>query len=438
MSQRISTKAKNIAYIAVVAVMIVALVTSAFVSAFSRGIKPKGRLNENSIGNYNFRYSEKTREEFRDNFRTWIVNALVFFGEERENIQDIPLDLLGAREIILALERANIGADKAIRFSKYFESRENPFEIDFTELILYSGITFYEMGAFLYEHQLLIANEEDKALLTQLGRARYIGLIADPFEIYEEFNFFYQKNGATPAEARMAHAMLYTQGSKFNDILNTFGADNVEKLFGIGYDLIDINLIDIEDENYEQLKLVNALSKELSGMVGYFMRVSANIMINLELNAFYALADFLNTGEDSFWVFATLTAISTGLTAHQTALQEFNLTEEEVISKISSYFAHARLIELNGEGDLNALKQEETANAWEMFALLKQLGALEFTSHDTILNLSESEFAEITNNLNVFLNHYNRLEYALSVTASIVVYSVLLRAVATAEAVIKP
>jgi hypothetical protein len=432
-------KTLNIVNIAVAAVLFVALIVSAAVLP-NIGAKPAGSLGGDFLDGFIFHYSVETRFQFSENLNEFLNKAVPFAP---------PVANFNA--IIEALQLARISAGKAIKFSEYFKNLRfdertlddctdmfncpsdachcpNLSFLDYfnlQELISYSGITTGELGRFIFEHQLLVLrhesgelNEQGK-LLNELGRERFNWLFTDPFDIYAEFAGAVERGNLTLADGRMIRAILYTQGARFDEILVNFGAENIEKLLGIGADLnLALNL----GQNW----LLNRFSHEFEGITSYALRTFADASMSMHDNpqAFDALVNYVNNGGEDNRVAAILPFATAFAAAHQNYLTQNDVNKNEFIEKIASVFACVFAFNLSVEQggntmaeaqeDFNRLKSEELKHVTRLFELLDK-------------NLEEAE--DVAKYINELVDLLNKFENGLEQASAMLLSIFFLRAI---------
>lgn len=470
-------KALDIVSVCLIVAVIASLAGAAvYVTGYGKE-QPAGVIASDSLDGFRIVYSPETENAFKRSLQIYANRLFAHFLEG----QTISADMLGARIILKALQNAGIPADKVAALGRYLENQEpedalgefilafylpvldeygepvrnengniitvfNPdanladvltgkinLSLILDEIIQETALTPDEAGTFLYEHLMLMSNESRKELLTTLGKENFITLFIDSSEIFREIFAASKRDEITPAEGRMARELLFELGVRYRDILDGFGAENLEELIGIGGNLIDVTNLPPDIAGIEYIENVNALSSSFEGMTGYTLFLISETFVNLESGAFDSAVNYINDKDGREYSFAVLSALRTAVRAHDAAKERYGLTDQQITEKIAGVNANLRII--GGEGDydkLDQFKEEENAALSAGLVELKKIALEDYNDIKTaedIKAMTESDFAGLRERLAGASAGLERLEAGASRAQTLIFYSLLLKTI---------
>lgn len=452
-SKRNKSRMQTIVIAVVLLLAAAGMLTATFVIAASGAPEIEGQMDGDSIGLYPLYYSTDTANDFRHALKQVVYNLTG---------QTLDPDYLGARVFLEAFRGARISAAKVHALSDYIRSAEiseevfekftnelpllvvdgevqyteagNPMRdtsnqadvyravfaaLDvmsvFNDFLQQTGITSRELGAVLYEIELMAAGEERKAVLALLGQARYITLIVDTAAVFAEFSSMSDGYGLTLKDGRVAREILYEQGSRLLDILDEFGAENLEILFGINKKLVT-------DEQYENASAENKIvydaaggvMESLEGKTGALLHLVGTVMTEIPAAAVDSYINFLNDGSAREEAYTRLSLARVLYAALQKSADAYGFTVlelTETMAEISAQFLVIDGVYLPKDYE-TALSEERAALHHSLAGMLHFVASGQFASIRTaadVAALSEGDFLAFSAALGEVTGGYERL-----------------------------
>lgn len=256
-----------------IALLVVALVTSTILVTKIGDEKPQGLLAKESLDNMpKLIYSETSVSNFKELMGIYLKKIIGLSSEVRTNFSLITNALLEV------FQSAQISGDKLDKFSKYldekseeksgtqselamflemmysevqktdsegnlvFDANDNPvmvkkfdpegnmykffqyekYQNTIDEIMQKTGITLHEIGKIGYYSTLFFSNENTKVQFEKLGEKGFTTLFVDIIFSLQITRNFLDEGGSLP-EARMIGELLYQTGSDLKQIIDTLG-----------------------------------------------------------------------------------------------------------------------------------------------------------------------------------------------------------------------
>ncbi|MFA5449873.1 MAG: hypothetical protein WC292_05495 [Clostridia bacterium] len=426
-----------------------ALVFATIMVANQGGADVGGKITAQSLDEYVIRYSPETETAFLTAAREYFTKMFSVFLNEGEVFQAYWL----SRPLLLALQRAEISADKVLAFADYLRNAdpsgvivmddsdpENirisvlPNGVDFlqiiSDIVAHTGITPDELGTFIYEHLLDAADPVRQELLRELGRENFITIFIDTTEIYSQIQMFLDKQNPSLSEGRMAREVLYELGSRYRAILSDFGYEKIEQLFGIGGDIISASDLPEGINSLPMLANINAVSRAMQGMTGYYFGVMSGLLMSFDsisagtLSVTDALVNYINDGDDTYFVYGILKIINAAKDAHIAAMQEYGITEEKVFESVSVIAARLKVSGDEDNSKYAVYLAEEQEFVQTLFATMYDLSA-ESKSIDEIRALPQAEIVRLKGEIEIFAEGMDKFKAGLDKVQSFILIAMV-------------
>ncbi|MDD3946789.1 MAG: hypothetical protein PHI19_03010 [Clostridia bacterium] len=395
--------------------LIVALVTATALLANTGKVQVKGIIGRGENGEATgvisdapFQYEAVTRTAFVFDFEKFL--AVVFMKDiiDSTNAMGISLAQQWGTIVIDAFRRARVPSEKLLAFGKYLANTADEFSQEvfhedpekaslvvviwallnedpqgdllyqvagavdwvalYNEMITETGLNPEEAGRVLYQLALALAEGSDKQLIADLGERSFVVLFSQTMVAATEISML--TSGSTLASARMVAEVLYELGAEYRNIIETFGIENLNNLFGSVY-LDEL----LADTNYSD-HVLSAFteSKELFGFAVAFLSEMFTVLDNQIAYSYYNYLHEENSNQAyAECALILAAAIEQGL---DYAYGVTGLDEVALGLKIAGINAHLNLVS-EPEADYEQKLIEETAEITRAYGKLIQLTELE-------------------------------------------------------------
>ncbi|MFI3229054.1 MAG: hypothetical protein R3Y23_02675 [Bacillota bacterium] len=266
-------------------------------------------------------------------------------------------------------ERMNMSADVNI-FAIIMAEIDLP--IVLAEIVEQTVLTTEELGRVAYYVLVNSTTGSAQTELTALGSDAFSAIFVDTYTMYEMFSLIQSGDTITRPEARMIRELLYEMGTSYNDILTDFGSERIEALLGTS----DPVLLDDSESYYAQM---NYIVENLEGLPTYVLALAGEFLTNLDSAMFDSIADYSSSRDETEFTYVMIMALIGGYEAHEYALVETGLTQDELIAKLAAVLAGLECVDGLGEaevvpdGELEAYTEQYTAILNELFSDLQKL-----------------------------------------------------------------
>lgn len=450
----------------IVFVLIAALVTATVFIADKGDIGIKGVIGRGANGEASgiisdepFRYDVATRTAFIFDFEKFI--AVIFSKTLLDAIGSagVSVSQQWGTAVIDAFRRARVPGEKLLAFGDYLEksahdigqSFDDPekacviialyallqddadgeilsalfggidWQAFYKEIIRETGLNPDEAGRVLYQFALAPASEEDKQLIVELGERRFGVLFARTVVATEEISML--TSGSSLASARMVAELLYALGSEYREIIDTFGIENLNKLFGsISLDGV---LLDT-DYSGHVLSAVEA-SAELFGFGVSFLSETLTALDNNIAYSYHAHLQGEGAQKDKSLAESVLylsAAVQKGL-AYAYGVTKFNMLT--LGGKIAEINARLRLVS-DPEADYNDALVEEAAKLTAVYQALANLADAEEQAREAGYGVYLSDAAKVEQILDyaeTISAYAPEIERGAKMASSLIVFSYL-------------
>jgi hypothetical protein len=292
----------------------------------------------------------------------------------------------------------------------------------YQEILKETGMNPEEAGRVLYQIALALSGEDDQELIRELGEESFVVLFSRTAVAANEIPLLLA--GSSLASARMAAELVYELGAQYRKIIDTFGAENLNKLFG-GV-ILDNFLVDMEQPGYAGY--VMKMIAETQNIFGYSVAFMSEFFTCLDNKIAYSYYDFALDGGDKS---KALTALYIGEAAakafsYASAVTGISAAEAgDKLAKINTY-----LYLISNEEQENAPGYEEvyaaesaktaaTLHAIEHLAALAEGGEKEEIIDD------EALLEEIRISTDTVLGYTPEIEEGLKMSATLIAFNYL-------------
>lgn len=359
-----------------------------------------------------FKYEIAARRAFILDFEKFL--AVIFSNDFIQAVNSAGLSVAqeSGNAVIDAFRRARVPVEKLLAFGDYLEVSANDIRMGFDppenasvilalygilskdngddilaallssvdyaafykQIIAQTGLNPEEVGRVLYQLALAMSSGEDKQLIAELGEHSFVVLFSLSLVAGEEVTLL--ASGSTLASSRMVTELLFELGTEYRRIIDTFGIDNLNKLFGNVY--IDEVL---QQKDYTS-DVIGAFedSKELFGFCIAFFSEMLTTLDNKIADTYYSYTQATGGQKQELLAKTLLYAGAAAQKGLDYAYGASGLSAVEVGIKIASINAHLNLIG-TGETDYNK-------------ALLDEIGQISRT-FEALTNLAEAEQAAV-------------------------------------------
>lgn len=355
-----------------------------------------------------FKYETAARRAFILDFEKFL--AVIFSNEFINTVNSAGLSI--AQEygnvLIDAFRRARVPVEKLIAFGDYLEAAAHDIRMGFDppenasvilalygilskdngddiieallssinyaafykQIIVQTGLNPEEVGRVLYQLALEMSVGEDKQLVAELGEHSFVVLFSLSIVAGEEVSLL--AGGSTLASSRMVTELLFELGTEYRRIIDTFGIENLNKLFGNVY-LDEI----LQQKDYTN-DVIGAFedSKELFGFGIAFLSEMLTTLDNKVADTYYTYTQA--TGGQKQELLAK-TLLYMGAAAQKGLDYAYGASGLNAITlgvKIASINAHLNLIG-TGETDYNKALIAELEQAARTLEALTNLADAE-------------------------------------------------------------
>jgi|AGTN01.1.fsa_nt_gi hypothetical protein len=452
---------KAAAFILIAAALVAAMATGVVLIKKNNRVVPAGSVDADGLDNVRISYSRETEDKFVADYKIYLIKLF-----QVDSSKDFSLALFAPLTLLKAMENAGITADKALSFSRYlanldmevspiayilldmFEKDENGFKQDengqlilkenanvinsffnnidapkeIDAIISNTGITAGEIGALFFEYQMLVGSAERKALLVRLTRKNFVALFFDTVGVYLELrNYVGRESGkASYQDGRMAREMLYELGSRYKEILDSFGGDNLEKLLGLGTDIFPTG------EKTAEMEVINEAARALKGMTPYAVNLASLVLTSLPAEAFYAAVDYINGDSERGLDYFYLEVARRINACRAAAAIESGIPESDLIGKMAKINASIRA-SAEPENGYEYFLPEERQALEDMLDNLEALSA-DYREVDfaAFKSMPEADYNNFVSRFQTLYEGAGRLEAGLSIAENLVVYGTII------------
>lgn len=276
------------------------------------------------------------------------------------------------------------------------------FDAFYKEVLAETGLNPEEAGRVIYQLALELSKGTDKQLVEQLGEHSFVVLFSRSLVAAEELTLL--ASGSTLASSRMVAELLYELGTEYRKIVETFGIENINKLFGSVY------LDDILQEKDYTSHIIGAFedSKELFGFGIAFMSEMLTVLDNKIADTYYAYTQAAGDAKQELLARTLLYAGAAAQKGLDYAYGVSGLSGVQLGAKIASINAHLSLV---GTADTDYGK-----------ALAAELAQVVRT-YDAINSLAEAEQTAAKVGYAVYLKDKNNVDSIIAYSDTISQYA---------------
>ncbi len=287
-----------------------------------------------------------------------------------------------------------------------------------SELVEETVITTEELGRICFYTFVQFTTGETQKEMLAFGADAFSAIFVDTYTIYEAFSLIQNGQVITRAEARVIRELLYEMGANYNKILAEFGQERIEALLGTDdpYQLPDT-------ENYHEQ--INFMASSLYGIPTYILAFAGDYFTKLDSSLFDSLADYTASHSDKQLMYISMVSLIDAYESHMFALKEVDMTEQDLINKISYIFAG--LDSIKGlapldpveDGLLKKYQTEYIGRLTKLFGSLKTMYEKVDVNNPSQAYVDEMKqlIAESTVGLDSLMDGANKLSFILLYTA---------------------
>ncbi len=454
-------RVSRIIFLVVAVTLVIALIVATVLVSLKPEEEFKGVLTSaDVVQETSVYYSVETEGEFKQDVTRFLNNVLSSFIDSIYELKDVEITVPGSSNVSTPLinifSKSAIPSDKLLNFGEYLknldtddavtktwlfliELEEQPdgklkarfstpselaqkftTEVNFgyavTDLVAHTALTAEESGRLLYELAVIFADDEQREVLTTVGRQNLVDIFVSTTTVYEAYATF-SLEGGTLRDARLIGELSYELGARLDEIINEVGISKLLLAIMLSEDKVTDNgkLAEFLTEAgvdastlADMLEVKEAFSRgvELAEFVVYFMRTTLMEVGNspFEHLAIYYEGEKANLEHYLYMYQLSLSrAVKKGMDyAFQagtiikneeelvTALANFKLSSEDVSTDIGN--KEERLEQLKGEfkeylDHVTALAEGfESVVTVEDIATLSEAGVALLKEHSYFLN----------------------------------------------------
>ncbi len=314
----------------VVAIM---LIVALIVATVLVSIKPKDDFKgvlkfDDVIKEETVKYGIETEGAFKQDVTAFLNNMLASFIGSIYELKDVEITIPGSASVsnplISIFSKASIPADKLLNFGEYLknldtddaiveawlflieleEQSDGSFKARFstpselakkftkdinfsyaiTDVVANTALTAEESGRLFYEIAVTIADEEQREVLTSVGRQNLVNIFVSTTTIYEAYVTF-SLVGGTLRDARLIGELSYELGASLDEVINEVGMSKLLLAIMLSEDKVTDNSklaefltnAGVDSSTLaDMLEVKDAFSSgvELAEFVVYFMRTT--------------------------------------------------------------------------------------------------------------------------------------------------------------------
>lgn len=300
----------------------------------------------------------------------------------------------------------------------------------YQEILRETGMNPEEAGRVLYQIALALSEPDDAALIRQLGEDSFVLLFSQTSVAASEIPLLI--SGSSLASARMAAELLYELGAQYRKIIDTFGAENLNKLFG-GV-ILDKFPVQAEQPGYAENVL--KMLAETQNLFGYTVAFLSEFFTALDNGIAYSYYEFTRGGSDKD---KALTALFIGEAAAKGfaySLDVTGISAAGAVDKIAKINTYLFLISHEGEEgapDYEEVYAAESAKAAAVLAAVEGLAALAMSGDKEETAENAQALAEILTHADTLLNYAPEIEEGLKMSATLIAFNYMLYFFASTE-----
>jgi len=300
----------------------------------------------------------------------------------------------------------------------------------YQEILAETGMNPEEAGRVLYQIALALAGTDEQTLIRQLGEESFVVLFSQSSIAAAELPLL--ASGSSLASARMAAEVLYELGAQYRNIIETFGAENLNKLFGG----VILDQFPTESEQPGYSEHVLSMIAETQNLFGYSLAFLSEFFTALDNNIAYSYYDYAHGGNERGKALTALyigEAAAKGFTYAQSAT---NMSATEAVDKIAKINTYLILISAGEEEDAPEFAQvyaAESAKAAAMLAAVDRLALLAGAGDLETLLDDPAALAEILTLADTILSYAPEIEEGLKMSTTLIAFNYMLYFFASME-----